>query len=182
MNAVLTLCVLAAPPGADLSGGYDKPAPAPTTARDYPAALAAVDAGRVVYLAVGVDAAPGDHTVRVLAGIAPGRYECRLEDGVRHMRPVATESSPPKEKATGPRNPADPNEDHRCPTCGTHQFVQESQRPDGSHTHRCPSCGTSWSHGGKLGYSGTPQPQTQPRGVQFGGGFQFQLTRPGGGG
>lgn len=72
-------------------------------ARDYTACLLAVDAGLVVYLAVGVDAEKGDYTVKSLEGITPGRYECRREAGQRVMRPVrAVLQALPSVQFTGP--------------------------------------------------------------------------------
>lgn len=68
------------------------PAEPKPPARDYAACVAAVDEGKTVTLCVGVTASDAaDFYVRELRDdkgtpFAPGRYLCRLENGVRRMQ------------------------------------------------------------------------------------------------
>jgi predicted RNA-binding Zn-ribbon protein involved in translation (DUF1610 family) len=38
------------------------------------------------------------------------------------------------------------HEGHKCPRCGTMQFIIHSFRNNGTHVHMCPNCGTKWYH------------------------------------
>lgn len=59
-------------------------------AGNYAEAKAKVEAGNVVYLAVGVDCQSGDYAVSSLPGFAAGRYVCWKSD-----RPVMALVAPP---------------------------------------------------------------------------------------
>lgn len=66
-----------------------------TAARDYAAALAAVEAGQSITLSVGITPQPMDYYEAAHAMIQPGRYQCwRDETGVARMAPLL----PPKQQ------------------------------------------------------------------------------------
>lgn len=71
-----------------------QPVPVSAGERDYAACVRAVDRGEVVQLAVGSRPADGAFHAAELPGIAPGRYTCWKENGVRKMQ-AAQPASPP---------------------------------------------------------------------------------------
>lgn len=78
----------------------------PVAAGDYHAAYAAVVNGHTVTLAVGCDPVSGDYAAAVVPGYTPGRYVCRLSNGVAIMSrllpsAIPSVSSPTPQPLTG---------------------------------------------------------------------------------
>src|SRR5690349_7325516 len=107
----------APPPAKQVADNFSPPK---LELRDYAACLKAVEAGKTAFLTVGPYPLRNDYHTDEVRGIAPGRYKCWKDGRGNVMLPVDADDKP-KIKAQAD---ADPNADHQCPKCGTHQFVQ----------------------------------------------------------